>query len=259
MPAGERHTDRPSERRAAARTAVIWEALAPVLGSGAADAPLDVIDIGGGTGGLAVRIAGLGHRVRVVEPSPDALAALARRADEAGVEVAAEQGDLSSLLDVVGADSADLVLCHGVLEVVADPAAALATLRQALRPEGTLSLLVAQRHAAVIARAMAGQFTHARALLDAVEPVAPSSRAGHRFTHEEISTLLRDAGFEQVSTHGVRVFADLVSGSLLDLEPGAAAALVELEHAVSERPEYLPLAAQMHVVARSGPAPVTIG
>ena len=50
--------------------------------------------------------------------------------------------------------------------------------------------------------------------------------------------------------HGVRVFADLVPGSLLDLEPGATAALVELEQAVAERPEYLPLATQVHVLAR---------
>jgi len=50
--------------------------------------------------------------------------------------------------------------------------------------------------------------------------------------------------------HGVRVFADLVPGSLLDLEPGATAALVELERAVSERSEYFPLATQLHLLAR---------
>ena len=50
--------------------------------------------------------------------------------------------------------------------------------------------------------------------------------------------------------HAIRVFADLVPGSLLDLEPGATAALVELEQAVAERPEYLPLAAQLHVLAK---------
>jgi len=67
---------------------------------------------------------------------------------------------------------------------------------------------------------------------------------------EEAEALLATAGFELVSTHGVRVFADLVPGSLLDLEPGATAALVELERAVSERPEYLPLATQLHLLAR---------
>ncbi|WP_244927574.1 methyltransferase [Nocardioides sp. W7] len=243
MPATERPSERPSERRGAARTAVVWEALRPVLDGSAAG--LDVLDIGGGTGGFAVRVAELGHRVVVVDPSPDALAALARRAREQGVEVVGQQGDLSTLLDAPGPAAADLVLCHGVLEVVDDPAAALATLREVLRPGGTLSLLVAQRHAAVVARAMAGHFQQALAMLD--DPT-PSGRSGRRFTHDELVALLSEAGFGAPRVHGVRVFADLVPGSLLDLEPGATSALVALEQAVAERPEYLPLATQLHVV-----------
>ena len=51
------------------------------------------------------------------------------------------------------------------------------------------------------------------------------------------------------STDGViRVFTDLVPSSLLDLEPGASAALLELERAVSERPEFLTFASQLHLV-----------
>jgi S-adenosylmethionine-dependent methyltransferase len=241
-----RPTDRPSERRAAARTSVVWDAVHPYVESGA-----DVLDIGGGTGGFAVRVAQLGARVTVVDPSPDALAALGRRARELAVEVSAQQGDLSTLLEVTGPDSADLVLCHGVLEVVDDPAAALATLRRVLRPGGVLSLLVAQRHAAVVARAMSGHFTQALSLLDA-GPGERDGRAGHRFTADEVTTLTREAGFTVDTVHGVRVFADLVPGSLLDLEPGATAALVALERAVSERAEYLPLAAQLHLLARFG-------
>lgn len=235
-------TERPAERRVAARTAVVWETLRPILEAGR---PLDVLDIGGGTGGFAVPVAELGHRVTVVDPSPDALAALGRRARELGVDVAARQGDLSTLLDVTGSDSADLVLCHGVLEVVPDPAAALRTLREVIRTRGTLSLLVAQRNAAVFARAMAGHFVQARALLDESAPVG---RAGRPFTADQALALLGDAGFEVSSLHGVRVFADLVPGSLLDLEPGATAALIELEQAVAERPDYLPLATQLHLV-----------
>lgn len=233
-----------SERRASARTAVVWEALLPVL----ADGPLDVLDIGGGTGGFAVRVAELGHRVTVVDPSPDALAALARRAREVGVEVAGVQGDVSTLLEVAAPGGADVVLCHGVLEVVDDPVAATATIREVLRPGGVLSLLVAQRHAAVVARAMAGHFAQALELLDSTSASA-HGRTGHRFTSAELTTLLADAGFEIVSAHGVRVFADLVPGSLLDLEPGATAALVELERAVAGRAEYLPLATQVHLIA----------
>ncbi|MDO9494923.1 MAG: SAM-dependent methyltransferase, partial [Nocardioides sp.] len=68
-------------------------------------------------------------------------------------------------------------------------------------------------------------------------------------TADETAGLLAGAGFEIDSVHGIRVFADLVPGSLLDLEPGATAALVELERAVADRPEYLPLATQLHFIA----------
>ncbi|QIG42580.1 methyltransferase domain-containing protein [Nocardioides anomalus] len=231
-----------SERRDSARTVVVWDDLAEVL-----DGPtLDVLDIGGGTGVSAVRVAQRGHRVTVVDPSPDALAALARRAREVGVEVAGLQGDLGSLADLVEPASADLALCHGVLEVVDDPAAALAALAGTLRPGGRLSLLVAQRHAAVIARAMAGHLGQALALLD---DQGATGRTGRRFTADEATALLVGAGFRVGTVHGVRVFADLVPGALLELEPGTTAALLDLERAVAERAEYLPLATQLHVLA----------
>lgn len=250
-----------SERRQSVRTGVVWEGVRRLLGTGDS---LDgrqarIVDIGGGTGGFAVPLAELGHTVQVIDPSPDALAALDRRAREAGVadRVTGQQGDLSDLPDL--ADEADLILCHGVLEMVDDPAASLASIADVLRPGGHLSLLVAQRHAAVVARAMAGHFQAARELLDAAPHATggtgdassgPVGRGGRRFTHDEVVALLAGAGLHDESVHAVRVFADLVPGSLLDLEPGATAALVELEKAVATRPEYLPLAAQLHVIAR---------
>jgi S-adenosylmethionine-dependent methyltransferase len=243
------------QRRSAARTAVVWHALREVLESRYADRPAAVVDIGGGTGGLAVRIAELGHRVVVVDPSPDALATLSRRADESGVAelVTGRQGDLATLSDLVPDGSADVVLCHGVLEIVEDPAAALAALAGALRPGGTLSLLVNQRHAAVVTRAMAGHFTAARALLETDASHGTSadgvSGAGRRFTADEVTAVLDAAGLDTEALQGVRVFVDLVPSSLVDLEPGAAQALVELERAVATRPEYLTLATQIHAVA----------
>ncbi len=234
-------------RRSAARTAVVWDALTEVLADGPTSEVASVVDIGGGTGGFAVRVAGLGHRVTVVDPSPDALAALARRADESGVAdlVTGQQGDLASVLDLVPEGSADVVLCHGVLEIVDDPEAALTVLARLLRPGGTLSLLVGQRHAAVFHRAMAGHFGQAQALLD--DPAAGGGP--HRFTAEEVRQVLETTGFDTRAVHAVRVFVDLVPSSLVDLEPGAGAALVALEQAVADRPEYLPLATQLHVLA----------
>lgn len=233
-----------AQGRAAARAAVVLDALVEALG----EPGQVVVDIGGGTGVSAVRLAAAGHRVTVIDPSPDALAALARRAREAGVEhlLEAHQGDVQDIGTHVRPGGADLVLCHGVLELVDDPADALARIVEVVRPGGHVSLLAAQRHAAVLARAMAGQFVAARELLD--DP-RPQGRAGRRFAEAELATLLREAGLRLERIQGIRVFTDLVPGVVLDAEPGSAAALVELERVVAERAEFRPLATQLHLLA----------
>lgn len=246
--------ERPLERRSAARTAVIWDGVAAAVDSLAATrapgaGPIRIIDIGGGTGRFAVRLAADGHLVTVVDPSPDALAALARRADEDGVSdrITGIQGDIGSLVDQVGVESADLVLCHGLLGILPDRNQGLAAIARVLGPDGIVSVLVGQRSAAVLARAVAGHFRQAQALL-ADEP--GSETGEHRFTPDELAAMLAEHGFGNQTVHGIRVFADLVPSALLDLEPGATAALLDLERAVANRPEYLALAAQLHVIAR---------
>lgn len=240
--------------RAAVRTAVVWHALRDFLDARPADRTLEVLDAGGGTGSFAVPLAELGHRVTLVDPSPDSLASLARRAAEAGVSerIVARQGDAAGLLDVVSAGSYDLVLCHSVLEVVDDPAAALAAVAAAVRPDGSVSVLAATRTAAVLARVLAGRLAEAAALLD-----DPAGRAGpadpllRRFHPAELLELIAAAGLQPQAVHGVRSFAELLPAPLSDADPAAAAAL---EARVAENPEFFAFAGQLHVLARARPA-----
>ncbi|EFL26848.1 putative methyltransferase [Streptomyces himastatinicus ATCC 53653] len=121
----------PQRPRASLRTAVVWEVLKDALerrakaagggaaaaegaGSGAAHGTLDVLDTGGGSGNFAVPVAQLGHRVTVVDPSPNALFALERRAAEAGVadRVRGVQGDAHGLFDVAERGGYDVVLFY---------------------------------------------------------------------------------------------------------------------------------------------------
>lgn len=243
-------------RRSIARSAVVWDALAGRLEACRASLtesrPLDVLDLGGGTGGFAVRTAELGHRVIVVDPNPDALALLGRRADEAGVSdrIQGLQGDSTDLVEVAGSAVADVVLCHDVLEVVDSPREALRSAAETLRPGGTLSLLVTGRYAAALAKALAGHLADARRLL-----VDPDGRWGsvdpvpRRFTEDEVTSLLDDAGFELLAVHGARVFVDLIPSALVDSEPGATEELLKLEADVADRPEFRAIATQLHALA----------
>ena len=245
----------PTRPRSSLRTAVVWEVLRSALARRAEELGqpvLDVLDTGGGTGNFAVPVARLGHRVTVVDPSPDALFALERRAAEAGVTdlVQALQGDTQTLPDLVEPASVDAVLCHGVLEVVDDPAEALGQLTATLRKGGLVSLLAANRNGVVLARAIAGHFDEARAAL-----TDPDGRWGdsdpmpRRFTVEELCGLADTAGLRTASVHGVRIFADLVPGVLVDTEPGALEALLALEQAAAEQPAFHAVATQVHLLA----------
>lgn len=241
--------------RSSVRTAVVWEALRPalddLLATGTRTA-LEVLDVGGGTGGFAVPLAQAGHRVTVLDPSPDALAGLGRRAAEAGVtdQIHGMQGDADNIGAVPCDGGYDLVLCHGALEHTEDPATSLAAVVTALRPGGLASLLVANRNAAVFARAATGNLAAARHALE-----DPSGRWGsqdplpRRFDPDEVSALLQAAGFRILATHGVRVFSDLVPSTVIEGEALSREELVALESAVAEHPAFRAIATQLHVLA----------
>ncbi|MFB4286905.1 methyltransferase domain-containing protein [Nonomuraea sp. ATR24] len=245
-------------RTPAVRTAVVWDALRAVLAELAAATgreALDIVDAGGGTGGFAVPLAALGHTVTVVDPSPDSLAALERRAKERDVEVRGLQGDAADLGDLLSRDSADLVLSHSVLEYVDDPVGALSAMAGLLREGGAVSVLAANPVASAIHRALAGQFDEARAVLaDPMGSWGDRDPTPRRFTGETLTGLLTSAGFRPGVVHGVRVFADLVPSRLVDGEAGAAEALAALEQAASAHPVLRDIATQLHVLGHKASA-----
>ncbi|MFC7330263.1 methyltransferase domain-containing protein [Marinactinospora rubrisoli] len=243
----------PQRAATTARTAVVWNVLRGVLADLGTEAggPLEIVDAGGGTGGSAVPLAELGHHVTVVEPSPDSLAALERRAAEVGVRVRALQGETGDLADLVPAGHAHLVLVHNVLEYVEDPLAALRDVVRVTRPGGAVSLLAANAVAGILHRSLAGHFEEARRLLESADgrwgPADPMPR---RFTERHLTGLAAQAGLTETEVRGVRVFADLLPGRVFEGDPQAGQALMELEQAASVHPALSGIATQLHVLAR---------
>mgnify|MGYP006350017967 CR=1 FL=1 len=244
----------------APRTAVVWAVLREELSR--VGRPLTAVDVGGGTGGFAVPLARDGHRVTVVDASPDALAALTRRAADAGVAdlIEAVQGDADALTgvltklrhqalitDLLPAGGADLVLCHSLLEVVDDPGKTVGALFDCLRPGGVASVLVANRVAAVLARAIGGQLRSAVDLLTDPAGALPKDRLRRRFDRPAAVELLTGAGLLVEQVHGVRIVADLMPGAVAEAEQDA---LLEFELAAAAVTPYRDLATQLHLFAR---------
>ncbi|MGH3929356.1 MAG: class I SAM-dependent methyltransferase [Pseudonocardiaceae bacterium] len=216
-------------------------------------APPRVLDVGGGSGVWAVPLARSGCAVTVVDPSPNALATLHRRAAESGVQhlVSSVQGDADSLAEAVRSASADLVLAHGVLEVVENPEVATRALADATAAGGVVSILVANRYAAVLVRALAGRVAEARRILD-----DPHGRLGtadpllRRFDVGGLTALLTGSGLAVELIQGDGVVADLIPSGVLEAHPGSADQLAELELSAAVQPPLRDIASRLHVLAR---------
>jgi SAM-dependent methyltransferase len=218
--------------------------------------PPAVLDVGGGSGMWAVPLAVAGCSVTVVDPSPDALAVLRRRAEDAACSdrVTAVQGDTDVLADLVPAASADVVLAHGVLEVVDDLPASVRALARATAAGGVLSVLVANRFGAVLAWAAAGHVDEARRLLNSADGRLPHEVVQRRLDTEQLTSLLLGAGLSVELVQGDGVVTDLVPGSAPDATPDGAEALTELERIAAVTPPLRDVATRLHALARRPPA-----
>lgn len=218
-----------------------------------------VLDVGGGSGVWAVQLAASGCAVTVVDPSPNALATLDRRAADAGAteRIRSVQGDVEALAGLVPEAGADLVLGHGVLERVDDVATGLAALRAATAAGGAVSVLVANRYAAILHKAVAGRLADALHLLTDQDP-GSGQAAGQvsgdavlrRFDTDGLQAALDGAGLKIELLQGDGVVSDLVPGSVLESYPSAADTLAELELHAASRPPLRDLASRLHAIAR---------
>ncbi|MGZ4544026.1 MAG: class I SAM-dependent methyltransferase [Blastococcus sp.] len=118
------------------RVRAAWAALlVPLM----PEAPATVVDLGCGTGSLAVLLAGAGHRVRGLDSSPRMLEIARAKSAAAGVDVELLEGNAAD--PPFEAASADVVLCRHVLWALDDRDAVMARWVRLLRPGGRLVLI----------------------------------------------------------------------------------------------------------------------
>jgi len=102
-------------------------------------ASLNIADVGGGTGRYAEWLAGLGHRVILLEPVEKHIKLAEKRAKKVGRRFTVLRGEARKL--ELATDSIDLLILHGPLYHLQDREERLKAIREALRvtrPGGTI-------------------------------------------------------------------------------------------------------------------------
>jgi SAM-dependent methyltransferase len=107
-------------------------------------APADVVDLGCGTGTLAILLAEQGYQLRGLDLAPAMVDRARAKAREAGLTVDLSCGDAAQ--PPYSASSADVVLVRHVLWALPDPDQALQAWTRLPRPEGRLILVEGYWH-----------------------------------------------------------------------------------------------------------------
>jgi SAM-dependent methyltransferase len=167
----------------------LWRAL--VVGHVAARADDVVVDVGCGTGSLALLVRNVRPRARIVgvDPDPEVLAVARRKADAAGVAIEWRAGMGDALEVVVDAGSADVVVSSLVLHhcSMAMKRSMLSSMHDALAPGGRL---VIADYGWQRTRAMRLAFRVVQ-LADGVEDTQPNADG-------VVPGLIAEAGFRDV-------------------------------------------------------------
>jgi S-adenosylmethionine-dependent methyltransferase len=214
--------------------------------------PLLALDLGCGTGAIAVRLARLGLHVTLLDASLPMLDFAKRAAREAGVteRITLKHGDAGQFANLFDARSFDLILCHNILEYVDDPCTVLRSAARALRdPSSIVSVLVRNQAGEVLKAAIRnGDLAAIEHSLTAEWGHESLYGGGVRlFTAESLQAMLLESSLAVTAERGVRVMSDYLPRRIS--RSNEYERIFELERKLGRRPEFAAVARYTHCLA----------
>ena len=203
---------------------------------------LRVLDIGAGLGHMSLWLAEQGHDVTLAEPAAPMLEGARLRFAEAGLSGTFIQASWQELLGQL-TEPYDLVLCHAVLEWLAEPHAILPVLHQLTAQGGWLSLAFYHRDALIYRNLLKGHFRKMRKndMAGEKQSLTPQQPLDPRELGQAMQGL-----WQVESQSGVRVFHDYMP---VEFQARAELdALVEMELAHRRHPAFAGLGRYLHWV-----------
>jgi S-adenosylmethionine-dependent methyltransferase len=213
---------------------------------------LRALDLGCGTGAIAVRLARLGLHVTLLDASVPMLDFAERAAREAGVteRIALKHGDATQFANLFPAESFDVILCHNILEYVDDPCAVLRSTARALRDSSSIISVLVRNQAGEVLKAAIQDGDLAAADHYFTAEWGHESLYGGRvrlFTPESLHAMLLDSSLALTKECGVRVLSDYLPPSVSRTDEYQR--ILELERKLGRRPEFAAVARYTHCLA----------
>lgn len=168
--------------------------------------PVKVLDVGAGQGQLALWLASAGHQVTLTDLSSEMLLMAEQSAKEQGLlpQINIQHIGLAEL--AAQKIQYPVVLCHAVLEWLADAEQAISQLWQLVEPGGTLSLMFYNVDAKRFSNIVYGNFNYV--LRDLAYKKKVSLSPQHPLDPAAVLSWCQAQGFELMSKTGVRCFHD---------------------------------------------------
>jgi S-adenosylmethionine-dependent methyltransferase len=210
--------------------------------------PLRVLDVGAGLAQIAIELAKAGHDITINDISANMLAIAKQNAGDLAQNITWHTCPYQDLNDKLSG-SYDLILCHALLEWLAEPKAIMQFFDEWLADEGALSLCFYNPVSFVYRNLVMGNFnllqkTDFKADNGSLTPNNPVAK-------DEVVAWLDDKHYEILHTSGLRVFHDyspLKRGGHTNPD-----AVIEMEVAYSGQAPYKWLGRYLHfLVCRAG-------
>jgi len=214
--------------------------------------PIDVLDIGGGTGEMAVRLVRAGHTVTLLDPSPNMLAIAREQAmgvlgPQERPRLRIAEATLNELRRQYPQARFSAILCHATMEYLREEQQAWQDLASFARPNALISLVVPNREAAPLHAARRGIMPVA---IEALTTPAsdPDVIFGIRRRSYDLPALRQrfgEVGIEPQALFGIRVAADFMPDITLANDPNG---VLQFELAAGAMDPYQRVARLLHAI-----------
>lgn len=213
--------------------------------------PLRILDVGAGLAQIAIELAAQGHIVVVNDISANMLEKAQVSAAKVEKEIditwyVCPYQELQEKLNAEDNDKFDLIMCHALLEWLAEPAAVMEFFDQQLTDNGALSLCFYNPASFDYRNLIMGNFN----LLDNTQYKADNKKSltpNHPVAKEEVESWLATHHYQVGRTSGLRVFHDyspLKRGGHNDPD-----AVIRMELRYSQLEPYKWLGRYLHILA----------